>query len=271
MKRKIMTMILILAVVLGAQAQVGMNLSGAAGLFTIPAARNGWGGDSNLALDVGYHTVITQDKVAEGYVPMNHLAAVNLSILKWVEIGAALDIQPERYAGQRPTDFLLNYKINFPIKMTSIGLGGNFQFLNFASQDGQDFTAGQVYAVVTYTGTFFDMPAETSAVIGKTFYMSKKKNNSDIDFGMGFDLVLAPEVFKEYVHLVIDFANFSYSDKPWGADGGYRGILNTGIRVNLGMIPALSKMKLMLDILGTDLFDSGRAFSVAVVFGKQIL
>jgi hypothetical protein len=123
---------------------------------------------------------------------------------------------------------------------------------------------------VTYAGDFFNMPAETTVVIGKTF-IENYKTDSSIDFGMGFDLILLPKVFDNYVHWITDFANFSYSVDPFGADHRYRGVLNTGIRVDLSVIPALNKFKFVIDALVADAFDADRSFSIGAVFGIPVL
>jgi hypothetical protein len=113
------------------------------------------------------------------------------------------------------------------------------------------------------------MPAETTVVLGKTFI--EHRRSSDIDFGMGFDLILFPKIFQRYVHWITDFANFSYSVEAFGANAASRGVLNTGVRIDLASIPALSKFKFVVDAKITDALDDERAFSVGTVFGIPIL
>jgi hypothetical protein len=155
------------------------------------------------------------------------------------------------------------------VNKTAIALGGNIQAHNLGSNKPWRRNAGQVYVAVTYAGEFFSWPAETTVVLGKTFI--EKDKNSDIDFGMGFDLILLPKIFQNYVHWITDFANFSYSASPVGANSIFRGVLNTGIRIDLASIPALSKFKFAVDLTLTDALDDNRSFAVGGVFGIPIL
>jgi hypothetical protein len=193
-----------------------------------------------------------------------------------VEFSGAFDIQPkDYYTHDNGTDFIGGMKIQLPLTQTAIALGGNIQALNLGSNDPARYNAGQIYVAVTYAGQFFNMPAETTVVLGKTFI--EDQSNSNIDFGMGFDLILLPKIFQNYVHWITDFANFSYSVEPVGADSKYRGVLNTGLRLDLASIPSLSKFKFVIDVMVTDVLDdgdrwsSGRSFSVGAVFGIPIL
>jgi hypothetical protein len=241
----------------------GMSLNGATGLYSIPTARIGWERTSNLGLDLGYHAIIKDEKAT-------HIPKVALSLFKWVEISGAFDIQPKgHYTFDKGTDFIGGLKIQFPVTKTAIALGGNIQALNLGNNEFARRNAGQVYLAVTYAGEFFSWPAETTVVLGKTFIEDHK--DSDIDFGMGFDLILLPKVFQKYVHWITDFANFSYSVEAFGADSRSRGVLNTGLRIDLASIPALSKFKFVIDVMVTDALDDDRAFSVGAVFGIPIL
>ncbi|MDR1863372.1 MAG: hypothetical protein LBQ67_05560, partial [Treponema sp.] len=80
-----------------------------------------------------------------------------------------------------------------------------------------------------------------------------------------------PKIFQNYIHWVTDFSNFSYSIEPIGAYSAYRGVLNSGIRIDLASIPTLSKFKFVIDAIVTDAFDADRAFSLGLVFGIPIL
>jgi hypothetical protein len=259
---------------LGAQtASVNsMSLNGATGLYSIPTGRIGWGKSSDLALDLGYHMVYDEEAT--------HIPKVALSIFKWVEVSLAFDFQPDYY-GPDGTDFIGGLKLQLPLSNTAIAVGGNLQALNLGNDfDGYNgrYNAGQIYLAVTYAGSFFEMPAETTVVVGKTFV--EDISSSDIDFGMGFDLILLPKIFQRYIHWVTDFANFSYSDEAIGANAGYRGVLNTGLRVDLSAIPALNKFKFTVDVMITDVLDDGdsgagsgggRSFSVGAAFGLPLL
>jgi hypothetical protein len=84
-----------------------------------------------------------------------------------------------------------------------------------------------------------------------------------IDFSMGFELSLFPATFKDYVHWLVDFANYSYSIEPTGANSGARGVFNSGVRID----PLKNaNIKFNIDIVGTDLLD-GPGFLIAACFG----
>ena len=252
----------------------GQSMSGSTGLFSIPSGRIGWESAGNIALDIGYRAVINNNSGT------THIPALTISLLKLVELSLAFDFQPEfNHADDRENvDWLTGIKFKLPITInTSIAIGGNIQFINIGS-DNYSYNAYQPYIAITYPGNFFSMPAETTIVFGKTFYSGGPDNNSNIDFGMGFDLILFPDVFGKTVHWIIDFANFSYSDNSWPhnstqhTDAWWRGILNTGFRIDLSTIPALSKFKFLVDLIFNDLFDDGaRSFTAGAVFGFSIL
>ncbi|MDR1318062.1 MAG: hypothetical protein LBJ90_00425 [Treponema sp.] len=276
------------------QSLKGISLNGSTGLYSIPSGRIGWERSSDLGLDFGYHAIINGDGTA-------HVPTATISLFKWVEISTAFDIQPDddyRYWDENVSkkrtakndDLLFGFKVQLPTNTKNpsnpaVALGTNIQLINFTDNDNHAYapenfvyTVFQFYAAATYAGTFFTMPAETTVVVGKTLY-ADAENNSDIDFGMGFDLILLPDVFQSFVHWIIDFANFDYSDNSWPnklARGSgppwYRGILNTGIRLDLANIPALSKFKFVVDVVFNDLFDDdNRSFTVGAVFGIPIL
>jgi hypothetical protein len=212
-----------------AQSVRGQSLNGSTGLFSIPTGRIGWESGGSVGIDFGYRAIINND---EGIA---HVPAVTLSLFNWVEISSAFDIQPHK----DNNDLLLGVKIKLPAKNTAISLGSNFQLINLGNNY-NDYIAFQPYIAITYSGTFFTMPAETTLVFGKTFFSGGPRNNSDIDFGMGFDLILFPDVFGNAVHWIIDFANFSYSADAWPpGQAYYRGVLNMGARIDLSVIPAL--------------------------------
>jgi hypothetical protein len=253
----------------------GVSLNGSTGLFSIPSGRIGWGRDADLGLDFGYHAIIN-DKAA-------HIPTVTASLMKWVELSLAFDIQPD-YLDKKNDDLLFGFKLQLPTNAKNasnpaVALGTSLQAINVGDDD-VDYTAIQVYAAATYAGTFFSMPAETTVVMGKTFYSGRTQgNNSDIDFGMGFDLILLPKVFQNFVHWIIDFSNFDYSSNSWpnalagfGGASWYRGIFSTGFRINLASIPALSKYKFIIDVIFNDLFDHDeRSFTVGAAFGIPIM
>jgi hypothetical protein len=268
---------------LTAQSPNTPGLNGSTSLYTVPIGRIGWN-STNLGLDFGYRTLVADtpgydQPNYDGY-QMNHLGFFNVSLFKWVELGLAFDFQPSYdYPGNdndSNNDLLLNFKVQLPIKVTAFALGGNFQAINVGNEN-HYYSAVQIYAAATYSGTFFTIPAETTVTLGKTFHFGDNAayyfgKDWDFDFGMGFDLALFPNVFKKVVHWIIDYSNFSYSVDPWGADPWYRGVLNTGFRFDLAAIPALNKYKFSIDVLMTDLFDEdARSFSFGLSFGLPVL
>ena len=248
---------------LASQSLKGMSLNGATGLYSIPTGRIGWERSSDLGLDLGYHAIIKKGVAT-------HIPKAALSFFKWVELSLALDLQPDTYYGNSSNnDFIGGVKIQFPLEKTALALGANLQSLNLGSESPKRYNAGQVYLAVSYSGIFFEMPAETTVVVGKTFIANHSDKN--LDFGMGFDLILFPKVFERYVHWIVDFSNFSYSVEPWSVVAKNRGVVNTGLRIDLTVIPVFRKFKFVVDILATDIFDENRAFSVGGVFGIPIL
>jgi hypothetical protein len=272
----------VFAPALAAQSPNSASLNGSTGLYTVPTGRIGWS-NTNLGLDFGYRAIIADANGAyvggNGY-RMNHLGFFSASLFKWAELGLAFDFQPPyNYPGDdndSNSDLLFNFKIQLPTKITAFALGGNFQAINIGN-DSLYYSAVQIYAATTYSGTFFTMPAETTVTLGKTFAFGDHDSyypghDWDFDFGMGFDLNLFPNALKGVVHWLIDYSNFSYSADPWGAAPWYRGTLNTGFRFDLAALPALSKYKLTIDVLMTDLFDQhSRFFSFGLSFGVPIL
>ena len=248
---------------LTAQTLNGMSLNGTTGLYSIPTGRIGWG-NNNLAVDMGYHTIISEGTAT-------HIPKVSLSLFRWVELSAAFDIQPERHTTpDKNTDFIGGAKVQIPLPpLAFLALGGNIQTLNLFEDRDYRYNAGQIFASLTYGGRFFDWPAETTMVIGKTFI--EDHSDSTIDFGMGFTLVLLPNIFGNNVHWISDFANFSYSVDAYGANAWARGVMNTGIRIDLGLIPVLRRFKFILDVSLVDILDHNRAFSMGAVFGIPLM
>ncbi|MDR2758239.1 MAG: hypothetical protein LBB78_02525 [Spirochaetaceae bacterium] len=270
--RKILMVFGILLVVLpglSAQNLRSMSFNGATGLYIVPTGNIGW--EKSAGLDLGYHGILNRNS--------NHLFKINLSLFSFTEVNLAFDLQNNNYYDAQNDDLIIGTKIKIPSfnRDTTIGIGGNLQMLNmgeerFANRNfnravGGYYTAGQIYGAVTYRSTFFGSRAETSIAVGKTFYRGM---DSSIDFGMGFDLLLLPQYLDRFVHIIIDFSNFSYSDSPNPRISANRGILNTGVRIDLSAIPPLKNIKLTIDALMTDGFDEGRSFSVGAVFGLPL-
>jgi hypothetical protein len=262
--KKIIVLFIVMAAFIPAvtaQSLKGMGFNGSTGLYNVPSGRIGWERSADLGLDLGYHGIVNDG--------MANIPKFNLSMFKLVELHGALDIQSPENVKKTWMDGLLGVKVQFPITVTAIALGGNIQFLDSDKVTNDRDLAGQIYAAITYSGDFFTMPAETSMMIGTTIMEGAK--SASIDFGMGFDLILLPSVFQNFVHWITDFSNFSYSASPWGVNAASRGCLNTGLRIDLSMIPALNNFKFVMDIIAADILDDSRSFAFDIVFGIPLL
>jgi hypothetical protein len=238
------------------QSLKGMSLNGATGLWSIPSGRIGWERTADLGFDLGYHSIIDDGE-------NTHIPKASVSIFKLAEISFAYDIQP----GDDNEDLIFGGKIQLPIQQRSaVAVGFNIQQLQ---NNGVDESVQQIYLAATYPGEFFNMPAETTFVVGKSF--GDIIADEWIDFGMGFDLLLLPDVFQGYVHWITDFSNFSYSWQAFGANAVNRGVFNTGIRIDIAANPALSRYKFVIDVLATDLLDEARSLGLGLAFGAPIL
>ena len=257
MKRTFLIMLLVLFATAGVFAQTakGMTHNGSTGLIVVPSAKIGWDTSAEVGIDFGAH-VIFADNPDTVFIPK-----VSVSLFKLFELAAAYDTQSD----SDNSDLLFNAKFRLPINSAShLALGANIQSLQFA---GNRETATQIYVAATYPGTFFKMPAETTMVFGKTFGEDAGVPKKEIDFGMGFALILFPDKFKKYIHWISDFSNFSYSHHAIGANARHRGTFNTGLRFDLSEIPALSKFKFVIDVQGVDLLDKERTFVAGATFG----
>ena len=191
----------------------------------------------------------------------SHLPKASISLFRVAEISFVYDTQED----SDNSDIVIGGKIQLPTSGTAVALGGNFQMLQ---RGGTDDSVAQIYLAATYPGTFFRMPADTTFVIGKSFGDSIPDGN--IDFGMGFDLLLFPDIFQGYVHWINDFSNFSYSADPYAANAANRGVFNTGVRIDLAANPNLRRYKFVIDALLTDTLDDERAFALGLAFGAPI-
>lgn len=248
-------------------AQVkGQSLSGATGLYTVPTGQIGWD-KSNFALDFGYRAIINDE-----YNGIAHIPSITLSFVKMFEFSFAYDVQPDpdRAPGNYNNDDLLfGFKLQLPTGKTAIALGLNLN-LNERGLKNQDFTTYQPYIAITYPGNFFTWPAETTMFIGKTFY--ERNNNSDVDFGMGFDLILLPDLFNGLIHLIVDFSNFAYSSDAFPWNLVHRGVFNGGFRFDLSKFPIFSKYKFTLDTAFNDILDDNqRSFTIGACFGIPLM
>ena len=246
-----------------------MSLNGATGIYVVPTARVGFT-DAQMGFNFGYHTNIF--KPFNGETEPNHLLQANLSLLRMIELSGTFDIQPKMYNDDKPNDLIFGGKFQLPFGSVPIAFGGNFQHRNLG-KDHVPHWAVQIYGAITYQSELFSWPAETTLVIGHTFV--EEGNHSDIDYGMGFDLIVLPKYLGNFLHFLIDYANFSYSADPWGADAGRRGVFNTGLRLDLAQIPGLQKFTFAIDAFVADAFDSrdrgfGRSFGLGATFGMRL-
>ncbi len=262
-------LLLLLAISASANAFRAQSLGGATGLISTPTARIAWDQDT-FFLDFGYH-VVNDDNSDKA---QTHIPKITGSVFGKFEFGVAHDFQQNEYH----SDWLLNAKIQFYGKGegSALALGINSQFLKTGldtdadgdDDDSRDNDAHQLYLALTYPGNILDMKVETTFVIGKTFgNTAVGVRRSNIDVSIGFDLDFLPNVFKNHVHLIADFANYSYSMQPYGSNAYYRGVFNTGLRI-AALKPG--KYKLHFDALMLDALDSNRSWAFGVNFGMRI-
>ncbi|MDR0586859.1 MAG: hypothetical protein LBG26_06435 [Treponema sp.] len=266
MKKICMPVLLCMFAVAGLAAQDKplntMSLNGVTGLYMVPTARLGWE-DADAGFNGGYHMNFVESELED-------IFQANVSLFRWIEIAASYVGQP----GVDDDDLLFGVKIRLPITKTAVALGGNFHYGDLGRSGGNHF-ATQVYGVFTYGAEFFGMPADTTLAAGKTFWEGESVDSS-IDFGMGFDLIVLPQYLKNFVHWVVDFSNFGYNQGQGAGirgapnQAGLRGAVNTGLRIDLGQIPALSKFNFVIDAYLTDAFDAEtRYFGIGAMFGMK--
>lgn len=255
--------------ILHAEAFRSPSIGGATGLISTPTAHTGWEG-SKFGLDLGAHYLNNADAVGSDEAYTVYKALLNLGLSGTnLEIGFAYDDQPDNDAinNKDTDDMLVNAKWEFT---DGLAIGCNYQMIqvNNIKTDRNDF---QFYFAATYPGNFFSMPAETTIVVGHTWWDKEGRNsyyhNDNIDFSMGFDLDFAPSIFKNYVHWISDFANYSYSTEPGGAFSDERGAFNTGLRFALLRD---KKYKLNLDLIMTDALDHNRDWALGAAFGMSL-
>ena len=256
MKRVVLVAIVMLAVIAsGVSAQTtikGMAFNGATGLIATPTAQIGWERTANVGLDFGFHYI--NDDAGGSAIPK-----INVSLFRKVEVGLAYDTMGP--GGDNSSAFMIPAKFQFyQAGVSAAGFGTNIQF---GELNGDDFNAVQIYLVGTYGGQFFGMPAATTVVFGKTF--SDLVDDGNLDFSMGFELTLLPEVFRGHVQWLNDFSNYSYQVRPTGARPDNRGAYNTGLRI----LPIMGgQYKFVIDAFLTDVFDGNdRAFALGGTFG----
>jgi hypothetical protein len=237
---------------LAAQAKIlnAMSLNGITGLYVVPTARLGWG-DANIGFNAGYHMHFVNGDLED-------LFHTSMSFFSLFEFAATYVGQ----AGDDDDDLIIGGKLRFPLSRADLALGANMYYNNVEGPS--PHLAGQFYGVFTYMAEFFGMPADTTLIVGKTFY-EDGKINSDIDFGMGFDLIIFPQFLNSFIHWIVDFSNYGSIARMSSA----RGSANTGLRIDISQIPGLSKLTFAIDLYLTDAFDANsRNFGVGITVGK---
>lgn len=244
------------------QSLKGLSLGGTTGLITTPTGRIGWEESSDLGLDLGYH--FSTDR---GFGENENLINAAVSMFKKIEAGLTFDLQSDYQSGEEASDIIFFGKFQiFNDGQSGMAIGANLQLLDFSS-DVTDRTFSQVYLASTYSGDFMEIPASTTIVFGKTFDVDAGLNDQ-IDFSMGFDMALFPQVFNGYVRWISEFSNYSYSADSRITNANARGAFNTGLRID---ILGGSAYKLVIDATLMDVFDEGiDKFAIGGSFGFSL-
>ncbi len=247
-----------------AEAFASPSLNGSTGLIATPTAKTGWK-DAKFGLDLGLGW-IDGNEDANGSDDDSTIGTFTVQLFNIWEIGGMYDMQNER-----GDDFMINTKVRLDSGNSTVAIGGNYQVIDpWEDAEDDEFNTYQIYIAATYSGNFFAMPAETTVLVGKTFWDRDGDDDTDdidddenIDFSMGFDLDMFHSVLKGYVHWINDFANYSYSSHPTGM-GNWRGVFNTGMRI---AVLRDRKYKLNIDALVVDALDENREFGLKAAFG----
>ncbi|MDA3941070.1 MAG: hypothetical protein PF693_17460 [Spirochaetia bacterium] len=239
------------------QSLKGLSLGGTTGLITTPTGRIGWEESSDLGIDIGYHFSTNR-----GFGENESIINIAVSMFKKLEAGLTFDSQ----SGDNLSDLILFGKFQiFNDGQSGMAVGANLQLLDITSDIKRTFS--QVYLASTYSGDFMEIPASTTIVFGKTFDIESGLNDR-IDFSMGFDMALFPQVFNGYVRWISEFANYSYSADSRITDANTRGAFNSGLRIN---ILGGSAYKLVIDATLMDVFDEGiDKFTIGGSFGFSL-
>lgn len=256
---RISIVLLLLVTALGSvsaqRAVKGLSANGATGLYSTPTARISYE-INNFGIDTGYSFIFA------GPGAMAHIPKITFGFLKRGEAGVAFDIST---GNPNTFNILAHGKFQFYREGSSaFAIGVNYQALHQGSNVFHHY--GQVYLAVTYSGDFFGWPANTTFVIGKTFPSPTSQSlDASIDVSLGFELSLFPDVFKDYIHWINEFSNYSYrAERVHGFDAASRGSFNSGIRID----PLKgTDFKLNFDIVGTDLFDGAPRLMIGMTFG----
>ncbi len=224
------------------------TIQGINGYLVIPSAEPAWGGN-DLTITTGYSVSFSGS--------LNHLPYVQVGFNHDFEAGLASELS------NNSIDLLLNGKWRFNRSGDrSLAAGVNGQFLDITSS--MDW-AVQLYFASTFKSTFIDWPAKTTILVGYTLDGSP---DTDIDFGLGFQVPFMEDFFSGKVDFLLDYGNVSYSAQPKSADASHRGMLNIGFR--LLPVKLAKGMYLSADLRGLDLFDGAdRAASLGLGISYQ--
>jgi hypothetical protein len=233
------------------------TLGGATGLFTTPTARTGWDGNQ-LGMDTG----IAITDIGDG----STIPKVNLQLFENWELGVAHEMQGE----DDSDDMFFHTKFCFSpwnrkLTNTALAVGINYMDLEI---NNQGYTNYQLYLAATYKGDFFDIPAETTLVFGKTMGDDELADDDNWDFSMGFDMDFFRDTLDGYVHWICEFSNYSYTVDPYRNTTFSRGSFNTGFRI--AALKDHPRYKLNFDLMYLDLLDADREFGAAVAFGIKL-
>ena len=249
------------------QSLKGLSLGGTTGLITTPTGRIGWEHSSDLGLDIGYH--FSTDR---GFGENESIINAAFSMSRKFEAGVTLDLQHDKVGDDTGEETDLHFFGKFQMYNSGnsgMAIGANFQMIDFLRPDNDNRKGNysQVYLVTTYSGSFMEVPAATTILFGKTFNI-KEGLNDQIDFSMGFDLTLFPDVFHGFIHWISEFTNYSYSVDSHITNAAARGAFNTGLRLD---ILAESEYKFVIDAVLMDVFDDGiDSFSIGGTFGFSL-
>ncbi|WP_320128853.1 hypothetical protein [uncultured Sphaerochaeta sp.] len=218
------------------------TLGGVNGYLVIPSAEPVYS-SKDTSVSTGYSAIITSGTFA-------NIPYLQVGFSNTYELGLAADIT------ENTTDLLLNVKWRLSKNgNTSMAIGAVAQAINVG--ENTQFAA-QVYFASTFNSSFIDWPSKTTILLGYTF---DDNLNTDINFGMGFEIPFFKDTFNDKLKALIDFGNVSYSVSPSAGNAENRGMINVGLR--LVPIEFLKSVYISADIRALDLFDdSGRALSL---------
>ena len=228
--------------------QAALTLNGASGIIIVPDAGVVWE-RTNVGLYIGYGLVWS------GHRRFDHLPRFALGFARRVEISGLLSIGDDIKNG------VIGAKVQiFREGGAALAFGGDFEISNAGIYSAN---SSKIYLSLTYAGSFFKMPALTTAALGWQL-LNSGVFSSQFVYGMGFSMSLFPDVLKGFVSWITDFSNFSYTVYAPKVSAAARGAFNTGLRIH----PIKKgRFKLVVDLVGTDLLDETRSLWFTVSGG----